>query len=304
VNTRFTASSSFGQYENETVILAANYTNVDHGQFIHWASVNATIEGTVFQMEYTGEGIYALNLHITWPPGTYQISFAASAVGCASNSTTAQLAVSEKVTVYLTLSVIGASEGQSAQISAILRENNTENPIRGITIYYEITIVFTNGTVLVDEEVYAFPTNDEGEASFAYLIPAGADYLEITARFDGTTSIWGTDTFLSAPVSPGILAMVMTFILTPPGIYIVLGFVVLAVVGAFYNKRVKPKRRAAVDSLERQLQDFTDLETLRHFMAVYLDRGTCVFYHPFAEERILKRFSIMVCDSTATAGST
>ncbi|MCK4566453.1 MAG: hypothetical protein KAU48_04000, partial [Candidatus Thorarchaeota archaeon] len=29
-----------------------------------------------------------------------------------------------------------------------------------------------------------------------------------------------------------------------------------------------------------------DLETLRHFMAVYLDRGTCVFYHPFTDERI------------------
>ncbi len=286
VNTIFTTSSLFGQYENETVVLAVNYTNIDHGQFIHWASVNATIEGTVFQMEYAGEGIYALSLHITWPPGTYQISFAASAVGCASNSTTAQLAVSEKVTVYLTLSVIGASEGQSAQISAILRENNTENPIQGITIYYEITIVFTNGTVLVDEEVYAFPTNDEGEASFAYLIPAGVDYLEIAARFDGTTSIWGADTVLSAPVSPGILAMVMSFILTPPGMYIVLGFIVLAVVSAFYSKRIKPKRRAAMDSLERQLQDFADLETLRHFMAVYLDRGTCVFYHPFVEERI------------------
>jgi DNA-binding Lrp family transcriptional regulator len=31
---------------------------------------------------------------------------------------------------------------------------------------------------------------------------------------------------------------------------------------------------------------FKDLETVRHFMAVYLDRGTCVFYHPFTDERI------------------
>jgi len=286
VNTRFTASSSFGQYENETVILAVNYTDVDHGQFIHWASVNATIEGTVFQMEYTGEGIYSLGLHITWPPGTYQISFAASAVGCASNYTTAQLAVSEKVTVYLVLSVIGASEGQSGQISATLRENDTENPVNGATIYYEITIVFSNGTVFAIETVYTHLTNDEGVASFAFLIPAGVDYLEIVARFAGTISIWGTDTFLSVPVSPSILAMVMTFIVTPPGMYIVLGFVILAVVSAFYQKRIKPKQRAAMDSLERQLQDFSDLETLRHFMAVYLDQGTCVFYHPFAEERI------------------
>ena len=31
---------------------------------------------------------------------------------------------------------------------------------------------------------------------------------------------------------------------------------------------------------------FKDLETVQHFMAVYLDRGTCVFYHPFGEDRI------------------
>ncbi len=290
VNTRFTASSSFGQYENETVVLAVNYTDVDHGQFIHWASVNATIEGTVFQMEYVGEGIYSFNLHITWPPGTYQISFAASAVGCASNHTTAQLAVSEKTVVYLTLSVLGASEGQSAQIEATLRENVTEDPVRGVTIYFEVSIVFGNGTVLVYEEIYAFPTNDDGIASFAYLIPTGetspVDHLEIVARFDGTTSIWSTEALRSVPVSPSILGAIMAFILTPPGMYIVIGFILLATVAAFYNKRIKPKKRAAMDSLERQLQDFADLETLRHFMAVYLDRGTCVFYHPFVDERI------------------
>ena len=60
----------------------------------------------------------------------------------------------------------------------------------------------------------------------------------------------------------------------------------LAIVAAGYNLGVKPKKRAARSYLENQLQMFVDLESLRHFMAIYLDRGTCVFYHPFTDERI------------------
>jgi DNA-binding Lrp family transcriptional regulator len=67
---------------------------------------------------------------------------------------------------------------------------------------------------------------------------------------------------------------------------IVFSILLLGIVATAYNKRVKPKKRLARQSLENQLQMFRDLESLRHFMAVYLDRGTCVFYHPFTDERI------------------
>jgi DNA-binding Lrp family transcriptional regulator len=70
------------------------------------------------------------------------------------------------------------------------------------------------------------------------------------------------------------------------GRMLAISIILLGVVVTAYNKRVKPKKRAARASLENQLQIFRDLETLRHFMAVYLDRGTCVFYHPFTDERI------------------
>jgi hypothetical protein len=66
----------------------------------------------------------------------------------------------------------------------------------------------------------------------------------------------------------------------------VLSIAILGIVAAAYNRGIKPKKKAARRSLENQLQMFNDLETVQHFMAVYLDRGTCVFYHPFTEERI------------------
>ncbi|MGY5880310.1 MAG: Lrp/AsnC family transcriptional regulator, partial [Candidatus Thorarchaeota archaeon] len=81
-------------------------------------------------------------------------------------------------------------------------------------------------------------------------------------------------------------AILAFFINNPIGNMLALSIILLGIVVTAYNKRVKPKKRAARASLENQLQMFRDLETLRHFMAVYLDRGTCVFYHPFTDERI------------------
>ncbi|MHA1613573.1 MAG: hypothetical protein ACTSYJ_01935, partial [Candidatus Thorarchaeota archaeon] len=83
------------------------------------------------------------------------------------------------------------------------------------------------------------------------------------------------------------LMLVLSFLFfTDIGRLLVATLLVLGIVATAYNKKVKPRKRAARDSLENQLQMFRDLETLRHFMAVYLDRGTCVFYHPFTDERI------------------
>ena len=83
-----------------------------------------------------------------------------------------------------------------------------------------------------------------------------------------------------------MFAVLSFFFLHTAGRLILISFAVLAIVATAYNKSVKPKKRAARSSLENQLQMFRDLETLRHFMAIYLDRGTCVFYHPFTDERI------------------
>jgi hypothetical protein len=272
-------------YQNESLTISVVYRDSFHSTPISGGSVNITINGVVYHTEYS-DGVYSTTIFLDFTPGSHIVTIDASAEFCNPCQEQPTLTVVAKTHVYIVLIVVGASEGQSAQIEATLRDNATDGPVSGVTLYFEISIIFRNGTILVDEDIHAFPTNEKGVASFAYLIPQDAERLEVVARYPGTPPVWGTDTFLSAPVSPGILAMVMTFILTPPGMYIVLGFVVLAVVSAFYQKRVKPRRRAALDSLERQLQDFADLETLRHFMAVYLDRGTCVFYHPFAEERI------------------
>ncbi|MHA2396975.1 MAG: hypothetical protein ACXAC0_09750, partial [Candidatus Thorarchaeota archaeon] len=85
-------------------------------------------------------------------------------------------------------------------------------------------------------------------------------------------------------VSP--LSLLLAFFMSDIGILMIISIAILGIVAAGYNRGVKPKKKAAKLSLENQLQMFKDLETVQHFMAVYLDRGTCVFYHPFTEERI------------------
>ncbi|NOR39206.1 MAG: hypothetical protein GQ580_06440, partial [Candidatus Thorarchaeota archaeon] len=279
----FDPSSSW--YQNENLTFSVVYRDSLYSTPISGGSVNITIYGIVYQTEYL-DGVYSTTIFLHFTPGPYIVTINATAEFCNPSLEQPMITVVAKTHVYITLDIVGASEGQSAQIQATLRDNATNGPVSGVTLYFEITIIFRNETILIDEEIYAFPTNEEGVASFAYLIPQDAEHLEVVVRYLGTPPVWSTDTLRTVPVSPGVLSALMTFILTPPGMYIVIAFLLLGTVAAFYNKKVKPKKRAAMDSLERQLQDFADLETLRHFMAVYLDRGTCVFYHPFVEERI------------------
>lgn len=45
-------------------------------------------------------------------------------------------------------------------------------------------------------------------------------------------------------------------------------------------------RNKMKDRLESKLRLFRNIGSIKHFMAVYHDRGSCLFYHPFTEERI------------------
>jgi DNA-binding Lrp family transcriptional regulator len=130
-------------------------------------------------------------------------------------------------------------------------------------------------------------TNMEGVATLGFEVPFG-NIARLTARaiYDGSQSRWGADFTEETGVEVSILALVMSFLMSDIGILMIISIALLGIVAAGYNRGVKPKKKAARLSLENQLQMFNDLETVQHFMAVYLDRGTCVFYHPFTNERI------------------
>ncbi len=291
VHTHFTTLTSFSQYENETALIWVNLTDVDHGKFVLWASVNATVQGIVYPMTYSSHGVYSVSFRITLPPSSvpYIVTINAAAVGCEANTTSTGLAVLAKEYSYITLDFVGSPvEGNSITLRAIVKHSNTDAPIVGALVEFEVAAVYVNGTR--QNFIQAYLTSSSGEASWAFNIPVGTlsavDYLEVSARYHGATSVWAANKTLQIKVTLGMVAIMFLFLTSPEGL-VAMTFVFGAVVAAAYNqKKRKPKKIAAKRSLEHQLQDFRDLGTLRHFMAVYVNRGTCVFYHPFTESRI------------------
>ena len=287
VNTLFTTRVSMRQFENELVVIWVNYTDVDHGQFIHWASVNATIDGTAYPMTYSSRGNYSMSYRISLPPRTqaYVISIAGSATGCFSNSTTTMLYVDAKDYVYLDIRLdANPMQGNSVGIKATLKENDTDTPVSGAYIIFRVTVEYENGTRYLSQDSY--PTNAAGEANWAFQIPLGVDYLDVEAYYAGAVNRWSASTTKRFEVTPTLFSQLMLFLTSTPGLMMLGSIMVAAVATTAYNKMHKPKARAAKLSMEQQLQAFNDLGSLKHFIAVYVGRGTCVFYHPFAEARI------------------
>jgi hypothetical protein len=196
-----------------------------------------------------------------------------------------------KDAVYLSLTTEGdpSVEGQLLSIIATLRYNGTDIAVPNMNIHFIVTILYVNGTVEVrDSPTQYDTTNNDGVASWGFEIPSGnIDSITVEAEYPGSREEWATSLqYVVAIGSNPIMLVLSFFFLTDIGRMLVGSILILGIVVAAYNKKVKPKKRAARDSLENQLKMFRDLETLRHFMAVYLDRGTCVFYHPFTDERI------------------
>ena len=291
VQTHFTTQALYTEYENWTAELRVNYTDIDHGLPIHWADVNATIEGVIYHMTYLGSGIYSVNFRVMLSPRTnpYTVSISALAAGCMSNSTVTSLRVLAKEYVYLDLGYEGSAvEGNSIKIKATLKYNGTNMPVVGASVSFGVAAVYKNGSRLNFLESYYTSTN--GESSWAFEIPVGTlspvDHLEVAATYHGNRSTWATTNAVQIKVSLGTMALLFLFLTSTEGLMVIALVIVASVAVTVNQKKRKPKRAAMRRSLEHQLQDFKDLGTLRHFIAVYLNRGTCVFYHPFTESRI------------------
>ncbi|MHA2070298.1 MAG: hypothetical protein ACW985_00770 [Candidatus Thorarchaeota archaeon] len=294
VNTDFYVIGTYSTHENETVRLRVFYHDQDHDASISWANVVATLEGTDYPMTYDGASVYIADIRADLDFGSYQFSISASATGCASNSTTASLTLSEKHHVYIDLlEVLRPVEGESTSIAALVQYNNSVQtellPLVSASVNFLVTIGLSNGTVLTWS--HTDTTDNEGVASYSFQVPTTGDpkisNMTVDAWYDGTSQRWSAraDT-LPVEVDFNPLQEIVRFLTSDLGLIIMLSFIVLGSVAVGYNKKFKPKKREARRGLMRQLDSFKELETLQHFMAVYIDRGTCVFYHPFRDSRI------------------
>ncbi|MFX1483279.1 MAG: carboxypeptidase-like regulatory domain-containing protein [Promethearchaeota archaeon] len=277
------------EYEQWNLTIEAIYLDTFYSTPIGNATVTVTLDGVDYTLQYSA-GVYATEIILDVNPGEYTIYVSASAEFAVSATNQAGFTVIPKEHVYLEISYDGnLIAGQFMEVIATLRSNNTGNPpIPGEVIRFVVSVYFDNGT----EVQYSGPemtdsTNADGVASVGFEVPFGnVDRLTAHAFYDGSRTRWATDLTENAGVDVDPLSLLLAFFMSGVGLTAVLIIALVGIVAAGYNRGIKPKKRVARRGLENQLQMFRDLETIQHFMAVYLDRGTCVFYHPFTEERI------------------
>jgi hypothetical protein len=287
--TSLTLSHSIAEWEEWDITIEAEYVDTFHNEDILGAMVNITLGGNTYSLQYVA-GVYTVTITLDIAPSEYTITAQAYAQYAAYATDESSLMVNAKEVLHILIEfappqVVG---GQFMEVRATLMSNRTEGPVSGILIQFQISIYFANGTIIhYTDGGMTDTTNDQGVATFGFDVPEGQiDSLSATASYAGCRERWNAETTENTGVTVSILALVMSFLTSDIGLMIIFSIALLGIVAAGYNRGVKPKKKAAKRGLENQLQMFKDLETVQHFMAVYLDRGTCVFYHPFTEERI------------------
>jgi len=279
------------EYEQWNITVTVTYSDTLHITPITGATVTMTLDGVDYSLVYSG-GVYVIEIVLDVTPGIYTLSVSATEPLADPDSDSVQLTVLAKRAVYLELISEGnpSVEGQLVSLYATLLYNDTETPepVVGVNIYFIVRITYQNGTIEVrDSSTQYDSTNTDGVAQWSFYVPGGnIESIEAEAHFYGSRLLWSAQKTITVGGTSPIMAVLFFFFGTTMGQLVVGSIAFAGIVVAAYNRRVKPKKRAAMTSLENQLQMFVDLESLRHFMAVYLDRGTCVFYHPFTDERI------------------
>ncbi|MBN2229273.1 MAG: hypothetical protein JW779_06725 [Candidatus Thorarchaeota archaeon] len=278
------------EYEQWNLTVTVTYSDSLYSTPITGANVVMTLDGVDYTLAYSA-GVYSIEILLDLTPGTYTVAIAASAPLANSASDTFSLLVQGKRSVNLELTSEGdpSIEGQIVSLIATLRYNDTGTPVVGQDIYFVVRITFVNGTQLVRDDSSQYDsTNTNGIATWNFEIPSGSiESIQAEAYYHGSRLLWSAEKAITVGAGTNPLLILFNFFFMDNiGRLILISFVVLGIVAATYNRKIKPKKRAARSSLDNQLQMFVDLESLRHFMAVYLDRGTCVFYHPFTDERI------------------
>jgi hypothetical protein len=290
--TQISINTVSSEYEQWNITVSVTFSDYKYSTPITGAIVTMTLDGVDYTLVYSG-GSYITEILLDLAPGTYTLSVIANAPLANSASGSVQLTVNPKRAVSLELVSEGdpSAVGQPVILRATLRYNDSGvlgNPIVGENVSFIVRITFANGTVVVwDSPSQYDSTNTIGVAQWSFYVPAGnIESIEAEAHYYGSRLLWSAQKTITVGGTSPLMAVLNFFFWTNEGRLVIGSIAVLGIVAAAYNRRVKPKKRAAKLSLENQLQMFVDLESLRHFMAVYLDRGTCVFYHPFTDERI------------------
>ncbi len=280
--------NSLSIFENETLELSVQLRDTYHDAIIHWANIQVTFRDSVYNFSYdSDQEAYIANIWMgpdVAPTSSYVLIIDSEAEDCESTHVTVLLTVREKQTYELVLQPDSAALiGRSFGVTAILSQD--DSPVEGKEIH-----VWAEFTINGDEELVPLTaiTNQQGIAQVNFDVPEGTTALEIWGRFEGSESEWSVTTSRQdiSVERADLLTLFAGFITSVQGLFLIIAITVF--VGAYvgYTRKHKPKKLAEIRSLKKQFEAFKDLESLQHYMAIYLDRGTCVFYHPFHDSRI------------------
>ncbi|MFW9799225.1 MAG: hypothetical protein ACFFD9_02215, partial [Candidatus Thorarchaeota archaeon] len=278
----------FDEYENETVWISATIEDDFHSSAVNTAGVTIEFDGSNYSVPFdstTSTYRVGLWLNSSYPPGNYTFTLYASALNCNSTLKGGNLRVLAKVHTLLMLvdldtSIIGN------RIPVTVNASRGGSPIEGLTIIVYARFNVSNGAPQIVSEVDVTDANGVAEVNIDVL--AGATGAEVWAEYAGSRQEWPASTEITlVSVTPQNILGILFFLIQQPLVILLLAVVVVAVgTRSLWKGKLQPRRFAAKTALERQLDSFRELETVQHFMAVYTDRGTCVFYHPFREARI------------------
>ncbi|MFX1369469.1 MAG: hypothetical protein ACFFAY_12795, partial [Promethearchaeota archaeon] len=283
-------AGGYEEWENETVSIWVWFEDDFHTVYIHWASVNVTFEGVAYEATFDDESSrYLATIFLDsslYEPGEYTVAIDAIAVDCVVGSETATLTINEKHQYTLELDVAQeVSAGGTLGVTASLTLDGTPVNAKSIFVYAQ----FNFSGVLSDPVRKVAVTTADGTADINFDVPSNATDVIVWGVFEGSRTEWAVITEILAVnvvPAPGLIEILISYLRDWRFVLLLVIGSVSAAVVSVYRRELQPKKYAAMSALDRQLSKFRDLLSLQHFLAVYLDRGTCVFYHPFGEQRI------------------
>ena len=281
IHTSISTEASFSQYEQEHLQISVTFTDLDRNIPVSWGTVQMKVGTSIYNMTYDStHQYYTLDFILQLASGSYVITFTGSAEGCETSVISAQLIVNAKTLYQLTMNVGQAVEGATLGVTVTLTRDG--NPIMG----KEITVSMSEDGAVHNKSAI---TNSEGIAEVTFDIPLGTRNVTVWATFKGSVSEWAIVTDpQNVEVRPpiGFTDQLFGFISTPIGMLTITALGIAIIGAVVYFKVQKPKQYKRVKKLSNQYQYFNMLRSLKHFMAIYLNRGTCVVYHPFGKSRI------------------
>ena len=291
----FRQNAELQYYENATYSFTVQLNDTIHNVYIGNSNITLVFQGIVYPMIFNSDSMdYTVEIYFeNGTIGTYDILVIANTTDAMDADDIYSFVVNAKIkyNLELTLSQQVFSGGELVASANITQLDNS--PARDKTITFHATFIIQEGQENSTlERTRSAISNNDGIAVANFDVPSNAIEVTVWAEYvpdlenkADWTATAGQQVRAINPPADLLSLILQIFMRSDIQVLLVVAFV-MGAVGVAYSKRIKPKKQARFGELKSQLKEFESLSALQHFMAVYLEQGTCVFYYPFSNTRI------------------